>query len=199
MADDKQKHFGANLYTIPPGVPFLSTFAKNLLNGTLFPDFKYDENAPHKLAKALIYVPTRRAARELRSEISDLIGKGSIILPDIKPLGETDEDLGFFENDVSLDLTERDPISKIQSSLILGELIYAWKQSLPAVFDQQLKSVPLVAPANPADAIWLADELLGLIEAAENEEIDLKLIDKIDTQEHAQWWKLTLEFLKIAR
>lgn len=188
-----------NLYTIPPGVAFLPTFADALLNGTLFPEFRYNPNEPHHLANIRIYVPTRRAVRSLRAEFADQIGKGSVILPDIRPLGEVEDDLGFFDTSPDDEFSDFEAISPIQSKLILGELILMWKQALPQAFHAQLKTVPMVAPANPTDAIWLADELLSLIESAESEEIDLAGIDAIDAQDHAQWWQLTLEFLKILR
>lgn len=196
---DYAKRDQPNLFTIPPGVPFLSTFATHLLQGKLFENFSYDSQNPHLLSRCRIYVPTRRAARALRSEFADQIGRGSIILPEIKALGETEEDLGFFDAGTDADFSIKEPISKIQSTLILGELILAWKQALPKVFSEQLQSVPLVAPASPADALWLADELLSLIESAESEEVDLELIDNIELDDHAKWWQLTLEFIKIAR
>lgn len=188
-----------SLYTIPPGVAFLATFAEALLNGELFPDFKFNPDEPHHLANVRIYVPTRRAVRSLRSELADQIGRGSVILPDIRPLGEVEDDLGFFDTSPDDELSNLDAISPIQSKLILGELILLWKQALPKAFHEQLKSVPMVAPANPTDAIWLADELLSLIESAESEEVDLAGIDLIDAADHAEWWQLTLEFLKILR
>lgn len=188
-----------NLFTIPPGVPFLETFAKSLLQGDLDPSFRYQPEEPHKLARCRIYVPTRRAARALRSEFADQIGHQSVILPDIRALGEVDDDLGFFDKSSPDDLMQDEPISQVQAMLILGELILAWKKALPKAFSEQLKSVPLVAPANPSDALWLAAELLSLLESSESEEIDLGRLAGINLQEHAEWWQLTLEFLKIVR
>jgi ATP-dependent helicase/nuclease subunit B len=188
-----------NLFTIPPGVPFLETFAKSLLQGDMLKSFSYQPDQPHRLARCRIYVPTRRAARALRSEFADQIGHQSVILPDIRALGEVDDDLGFFDNTSQQDLMQDEPISQVQAMLILGELILAWKQALPKAFSEQLKSVPLVAPANPSDALWLAAELLSLLESSESEEIDLSRIAGINLQEHAEWWQLTLEFLKIVR
>ncbi len=188
-----------NLYTIPPGVPFLQTFAKSLLQGNLLSSFSYQPDQPHRLARCRIYVPTRRAARALRSEFADQIGHQSVILPDIRALGEVDDDLGFFDNMSPQDLMQDEPISQVQAMLILGELILAWKKALPKAFSEQLQSVPLVAPANPSDALWLAAELLSLLESSESEEIDLAGLAGINLQEHAEWWQLTLEFLKIVR
>ncbi|MBU2485202.1 MAG: hypothetical protein KKG78_08940, partial [Alphaproteobacteria bacterium] len=78
--------------TIPPGVDFLATLAGQIIAGGLVPGLAYNPEDPLSLAGATVFVPTRRAARVLRSELTDLIGKGSAILPSIRPLGETDDD-----------------------------------------------------------------------------------------------------------
>ena len=83
-----------NIFTIAPGAPFLTTLAEHLLDGTLVPGFKVGSD-PLALAKATIYVPTRRAARALRSEFARLSGVSAAILPAIRPLGEFDEDFDF--------------------------------------------------------------------------------------------------------
>ncbi|TGU07070.1 hypothetical protein EN799_67640, partial [bacterium M00.F.Ca.ET.156.01.1.1] len=57
---------------------------------------------------------------------------------------------------------------------------------------------PLVAPASPADAIWLARALAEVIDAMDTEEKDWEALQHLDTGDHAQWWQLTADFLKIA-
>ena len=74
----------------------------------------------------------------------------------------------------------------------------AWRNSLPAAITAVHAESPLVAPASPADAIWLARELADLIDAMETEECDWAALDRIDANDHAQWWQLTLAFLRIA-
>ena len=59
--------------SIPPGAPFLPTLADALLTGRLVPDFRVDGD-PLALADVTIYVPTRRAARELRSRLRRALG-----------------------------------------------------------------------------------------------------------------------------
>ena len=83
------------VFSIPPGVPFLPTLADALLGGTLVPGFSHDGD-PLALADATIFVPTRRAARQLRAEFAARAG-GTAILPTIRPLGDVDEDLDFFD------------------------------------------------------------------------------------------------------
>src|SRR5512142_2167920 len=85
------------ILAIPSGVPFLKTLAASLCDGRLTPLFRHDPGDPLSLAKVTIYLPTRRAVRVLRSEFVDLLGGRSAILPVIRPLGETDDDSGYFE------------------------------------------------------------------------------------------------------
>ncbi len=57
---------------------------------------------------------------------------------------------------------------------------------------------PLVAPASPADAIWLARNLAELIDSIETEDREWAELSALDAEDHALWWQLTAEFLKIA-
>ena len=70
--------------SIPPGAAFLPTLADALLSGRLVPDFRHGGD-PLALAGVTIYVPTRRAARELRSIFVERSAGGSAILPTDPP------------------------------------------------------------------------------------------------------------------
>ncbi len=189
----------SNVFTIPPGLPFLKTLAERLCDGSLTPDFRYDPADPLPLAGVTIFVPTRRSARVLRSEFVDLLGGRSTILPTIKALGETDDDSGFFDAEVPAILDLAPPLPGTARLIELGRLILAWRNRLPKVVLDIHAESPLIAPASPADAIWLARNLADLIDAMETEELNWDKLDKLDAGEHALWWQLTLEFLKIAR
>jgi ATP-dependent helicase/nuclease subunit B len=186
------------LFTIPPGVPFLKTLAAALCDGRLVEGFSHDPSDPLRLARATIYVPTRRAARALRSEFVDRLGGDSAILPVIRPLGEIDDDAGFFEPAVPAALELDPPIGAVDRLMELARLIFEWKKALPKAVSDVHSSSPLVAPANPADAIWLARGLVDLLESMENEECPWSALEELDAADHAAWWQLTLEFLKIA-
>ncbi|OAP38841.1 double-strand break repair protein AddB [Sinorhizobium glycinis] len=189
----------SNVFTIPAGLPFLKTLAEKLLGGVLTPGFRYDPADPLALAGVTIFVPTRRAARVLRSEFVDLLGGRSAILPVIRPLGETDDDSGFFDAEMPAILDLAPPLSGTARLIELGRLILAWRNRLPQVVLDVHAESPLLAPASPADAIWLARNLSELIDAIETEELDWDALDGLDAGEHALWWQLTLAFLKIAR
>ncbi|RVO50777.1 double-strand break repair protein AddB, partial [Sinorhizobium meliloti] len=188
-----------NVFTIPAGLPFLRTVAERLCNGELTPGFRYDPAQPLALAGVTIFVPTRRSARVLRSEFVDLLGGRSAILPMIRALGETDDDSGFFDAEVPAILDLAPPLSGTARLIELGRLILAWRNRLPQVVLDIHAESPLIAPASPADAIWLARNLAELIDAIETEELDWDALDGLDGGEHALWWQLTLAFLKIAR
>lgn len=184
--------------TVPPAVPFLKTVAAALCDGRVLESFRYDKADPLSLAKVTVYVPTRRAARVLRSEFVDYLGGQSAILPVIRPLGETDDDSGLFDVTAPEEMDLAMPISGTQRLLELGRLILAWRNALPQAVMDVHQTSPLVAPASPADAIWLARSLVELIDAMETEDRDWSDLDKLRTGEHSLWWQLSAEFLKIS-
>lgn len=189
---------GGRICSIPASLPFLKTVAANLIDGRLVPGFTYDPADPLALADVTIYVPTRRSARVLRSEFVDLLGGKSAILPLIRALGETDDDSGFFDEVAPALLDMAEPLSGPARLIELARLVLAWRNSLPAAVTSVHAESPLVAPASPADAVWLARNLAEIIDAMETEELDWAALDGLDVSNHALWWQLTAEFLKIA-
>jgi len=186
------------IFTIPPAAPFLKTVAASLCDGRLTDGFRYNSSDPLSLADVTIFVPTRRSARVLRSEFVDLLGGHSAILPVIRPLGETDDDSGYFDLAAPEEMDLALPIDGTARLLELGRLILAWRNQLPKIVLDVHSQSPLIAPASPADAIWLARALAELIDSVETEERDWADLRKLDTGQHALWWQLTAEFLTIA-
>jgi ATP-dependent helicase/nuclease subunit B len=189
---------GGRIYSIPASLPFLKTVAETLIDGRLVPGFTYDPTDPLALADVTLYVPTRRSARVLRSEFVDLLGGRSAILPVIRALGETDDDSGFFDEVAPALLDMAEPLSGPARLLELARLVLAWRNRLPAAVTAVHAESPLVAPASPADAVWLARNLAEIIDAMETEELDWSALDTLDVSNHALWWQLTAEFLTIA-
>ncbi|MEX3010866.1 double-strand break repair protein AddB [Hoeflea sp. TYP-13] len=186
------------LFTIAPGVPFLHQLARSLCNGELVNGFTHRADDPLGLSKATIYVPTRRAARALRSEFVDLMDRKAAILPMIRTLGENDDDAGFLEEDQPALLDLAPPVGNTERLLELAQLIMLWKQNLPKSVSEFHGDNRLIAPANPADAVWLARSLSELLEAMETENRPWSALDGLVGADYAIWWQLTLEFLKIA-
>lgn len=181
--------------SIPAGVPFLPTLAGALLEGRLVEGFARDGD-PLKLAVATIYVPTRRAARALRSAFVDMLGGSSAILPVIRPLGEFDEDAALFEPGPADDLALAPPIEALDRVLLLAPLVHAWKKRLPAHV-AALFGEDIVAPASHADAIWLARDLAALMDEVETVGADWTNLRGLAPEDLAHWWQVTLEFLDI--
>ncbi|MGG7517896.1 double-strand break repair protein AddB [Allorhizobium undicola] len=186
------------IWTIPPAKPFLRLLAQAVCDGRLCPGFRYDPDDPLSLSKVTILVPTRRAVRVLRAEFVEVLGGRAAILPQIRPLGEAEEDSGFFDADTPALLDLNPPISNTVRLLELAQLILAWRNKLPEIVRSIHADTPLVAPASPADAVWLARALVELIDAVETEERDWADLEKLDAQNFASWWQLTLAFLGIA-
>ena len=183
------------VFSIPPGAAFLPTLAEALLSGRLVPDFRHDGD-PLKLASATIYVPTRRAARELRAVFVEKSAGGSAILPTVRPLGEFDEDEAAFGEEGAGALDLAPPISAIDRLLHLAPLVRAWKKRLPAhvaaLFEEEM-----VVPASAADAIWLARDLAALMDEIETEGSDWTRLAELAPGSLSGWWQVTLDFLSI--
>lgn len=185
--------------SIPAGAPFLPTFADALLSGRLVPGFAHDGD-PLKLAEATIYVPTRRAARELRSIFVERLGGASAILPSIRPLGEFDEDAAIFDGlsagNGADELALSPPIGQLDRILLLTPLVQAWKRRLPAHV-AALFGEEVVVPASLADAVWLSRDLASLMDEIETGGADWTRLAGLVPEDLAGWWQVTLEFLEI--
>lgn len=185
-----------NVFSIPCGAPFLETLAKALISGELVQGFKPD-NDPLALASVTIYVPTRRAARALRSVFAKLSGSGTAILPTIKPLGEFDEDASFFDETGAEVLDENQPIGAEERVLHLAKLVRYWAGFLPAHVKALFGTDPMVVPTTAADAVWLARDLASLIDEVEREGGSWEKLNDLVPEELAGWWQLTSEFMTI--
>ena len=185
--------------SIPPGVPFLETLADALLAGRLVPGYAWDGD-PLKLADVTIYVPTRRAARELRAifaaRVGSQAGAASAILPVIRPLGDFDEDAVLFEDSGADALDLAPPIAPMERLMALAPLVQAWKRRLPAHV-AQLFAEEVVVPSSLADAIWLARDLAALMDEIETEGVGWAGLQGLVRDDLANWWQVTLEFLSI--
>ncbi len=186
------------LYSIPPGAPWLATFAKAFLDGEIVPGFGAHVG-PLRLAGATIYVPTRRAARALAVEFSKLTAKPVTLLPRIVPLGQIDaiETSLMFEEarttSASDDLPEA--IGEMQRRLDLARLILTFAASLRGA--ERAGAAPLIAPG-PAHAWRLAGDLAGLMDEMTIEGVDWAKLETLAPREFDHYWELTLKFLRIA-
>lgn len=190
------EHVLPRVFSIPPGVPFLSTLADALLSGELVSGFGYDGD-PLALADATIYLPTRRAARELRGVLVERLGNVSAILPVIRPLGEFEAELAdLLTEGGAAALDHAPPVGERERVLLLAPLVQAWKARVPAHV-AALFEEGVVLPASLSDSLWLARDLAALMDEIDTEEADWSRLAHVVPAELASWWQLTLDFLNI--
>src|SRR5438067_13101505 len=82
-----------NVFTVQASAPFLPTLLRALLDGKLVAGFPATHDAlALALARATLYLPTRRACRLARDVFLDVIEGRAAVLPRIVALGDIDED-----------------------------------------------------------------------------------------------------------
>ncbi len=155
--DERAQH----VYTIASDAPFLDILAGAVLRG-----FPYADGHPHpSLAAWTILVPTRRAARELQEKLLIASGKPALVLPQIRPIGDLDEDiLEVLRPSAGLP----DAISDIGREFALMALIEIWAAEHP-----QLRLAQELAEA-PQQTQSLAASLADLIDVMETEEVSFE-------------------------
>ena len=84
----------ANIFTLPPGVPFLKALARAILEGNL-PSLGGVAPDHLSLPKITLLLPTRRAARAARDAFLSVAETPAIIMPRIRPISEGEDDLSL--------------------------------------------------------------------------------------------------------
>jgi ATP-dependent helicase/nuclease subunit B len=191
------EHGHSRIFSIAPGIPFLPALVDALRSGTLVPGYPADASDPMALAQATIYVPTRRAARTLRSLLVETSPARSAILPVIRPLGDVDEDAAMFDmgSDAFFDLLP--PIGSTERLLLLARLVRPWRERLPDHVRALFGNEEIAIPATTADAIWLARDLASLMDQVETEAMGWSTLSNIVSEDLPNWWQVTLDFLGI--
>lgn len=106
----------AHVFTVASGVPFAAALMRGF-RARFGPD-------PARLAEAVIYLPTRRAARTFAEAFAREAG-GAALLPEFRPLNDADaDDLSFDPADDDLDLPPA--MAEMRRVLLLAALIRRW-------------------------------------------------------------------------
>jgi ATP-dependent helicase/nuclease subunit B len=193
----------SRVFTIPPAAPFLATFADALLDGRVIPGLSR-ASGPLALARAKIYVPTRRAGRALATELAQRAKYPAVLLPKILPLGALEGESGEAGFDNPLDARFPRAVGEIERRMILGGLILTWARNLKQAIVsidadgglRQTSDAMLVA-AHPADAWRLSGELAALIDEMIIENVAWRGLENLGG-EFDEYWRITLRFLDIA-
>jgi ATP-dependent helicase/nuclease subunit B len=189
----------STVFTIPASVPFLPALIGALRGGTLLPGFP-DGGGPLELARATIYLPTRRACRLAREVFLDTLDGDAAILPRIVALGDVDEDEIAFADAAAAELAEEalrlpPAITPLERRLLLAELILKWANS-PEM--RGTEGSPLIANT-PSAALGLADDLARLMDDMTTRQVSWGRLDGLVPEDLDSYWQLSLRFLKIAR
>ncbi|MFE1599364.1 double-strand break repair protein AddB [Methylobacterium sp. ID0610] len=187
----------SGVFTIPPGVPFLATLADALLDGTLVGPVGQD---PLGLSTVTLYLPTRRATRALAALLAERCGPAAL-LPRMVPLGEADEaelDLAAAPFGERQEAVLHPPIPALERRLILARLVQAWAAGIDRQLLPMEAEVPFRVPSSPADAVGLAADLEGLMDALTVEGLPWEQIAQAVEAEYSRYFSLTLDFVRIA-
>lgn len=167
------------IYNVPASCGFTDVLAQKFLD-------EYRENR-QALADVLFLLPNRRAVKALADAFVRVEGLSPMLLPRMMPLGEAEEDELFLTGGGSKEyLSGMFPaISGTERSLLFTKII----MSKPGDFGMEKMSLN--------QACFLAQELSGLIDLAENEQLDFAGLANLVPDDYAVHWQETLKFLKI--
>lgn len=170
-------HVSPRYFSIDQGRPFLADLARGLI--AAFGD---------DLARAEIYLPTRRAARALAGAILDAraeAGARASLLPRMRAIGDIDDDDGAaFAGEAADELDSPPAISGLARLLALARLVAA-------------KDRAFSGQENWPGALAAARELGRLLDSLYAEERDPALIAAIDAGALARHWAVSQRFLEI--
>ncbi len=162
-------------FAIPAHRPFLEDLAAGVLDWL-------GEQAPEALSDATILLPNRRAARAFTSALSALSGDRPVLLPQVRPLGDLEEDEPpFTPGELGLDLPPA-----------IAPLTRRFEMARMIVEDH----APGLAPMR---ALELADSLGAFLDSCHIEEVqDPERIATLVEADFAAHWQASADFLGMA-
>jgi ATP-dependent helicase/nuclease subunit B len=169
----------ANILTIASSAPFADTLARGLIARVDI------EKNPLALAETTIFLPTRRAVRTLSDTFARVLG-GAALLPEIRPLGDVDEDEFLFDP-LDGDIASPPSIAPLRRRLLLATLVQRWHEA------QRER------PIGFAQAASLARALARFLDEAQTQGADLSKLDGLVDAPLAGHWDEVRRFLVIVR
>jgi ATP-dependent helicase/nuclease subunit B len=178
---------------VPFGRPFLQTVASAVLNGDL-PRQGMPRPTPEALAGFTIYLPTRRAARAMQDAFLDASQGRALLLPQLRPIGDVDEDASLVAAAAAFAPTAAPAIGEAERLVALTSLVLRWSQ---AQRHGGSAATAVTGARTAAQAVALARELSSLIDQLETERVDPARLRTLVPEDHAAHWAKTLDFLDI--
>lgn len=158
-----------NVCHLPHGVPVLETVAAHLLDAT--------SGDPAALSRALVFLPTRRAARALGAAFLRAGGGRALLLPRMVAIGDIDSNPLFANDAAGLPPA----ITPLDRQCALACMISAHDRSI-----------------TPDRAMALAADLGALLDEAAEGERDLADLARLAPDRFAKHWQRNLGFLRLA-
>ena len=162
------------LYTIAPGRPFLDSLADGLLERT--------RDDPLRLAEITVLLPTRRACRALLETFLRRSEGAALLLPNLRPLGEVEDDALAIEDPSADEVAPAVPARRRQ--LLLARLIEAYAAHADA-------------SVSADQAIRLAEALARLIDQVATDRLSFAGLRNLVPADYAEHWQTTLDFLSV--
>jgi ATP-dependent helicase/nuclease subunit B len=189
-----------HVYTVAPGEPFLERLAAAILNGDLP---AAGGRKPHalELPDITVLLPTRRATRALQEAFLRVSGAPALLLPQIRPIAEGDEELSLITGIVNRETISGPddamplPISELQRRLALTGLVMAWSKVMRSG-EGAIEHIARGA-SSPAQAQQLAAELCRLMDMLETENVAIERLAGLVPDAYSAHWQHTLKFLEI--
>lgn len=164
----------ANVFTIPAGTAFAEALVRGIVG---------EKRDPLVLADVTIYLPTRRAMRTLAETFARVLG-GAALLPQIRPLGDVDEDDFLFDTE---DLLLPPVIEPVRRRLLLAALVQRWDSAR----DGERMTFAQAASA--------AQGLAQFLDEVERQGADLGRLETLAPAALAQHWSGVQGFLALLR
>lgn len=166
---------GPRWYAIEARRPFLEDLAAGVLDWL-------GDHPPEALSDAVILLPNRRAARAFTAALSKQAGGRPLLLPQVRPLGDLEEDEPpFSPGELGLDLPPA--IAPLTRRFEMARMIV--EDFRPGL--------------SPLRALEMADALGGFLDSCQLEEIgDLHRVATLVEGDLAEHWRESAEFLALA-
>ncbi len=163
---------GPRWFAVPAHRPFLEDLAAGVLDWL-------GDAPPETLSDAVILLPNRRAARAFGAALTRISGDRPVLLPQVRPLGDLEEDEPpFAPGDIGLDLLPA--IAPLTRRFEMARMI----------------TETLDPGLNPLRALELVDALGGFLDSCQLEEIeDPGRVATLVEGDLAEHWQASAEFL----
>lgn len=184
-----------NLFSIPAGAPFLDVLAQAMLDGRFGP--VHDPADPAAMARATLYLPTRRAARAFTAILAEKLGGKPLLLPRIVPLGDVDEAETALIGSGAWTEERIAPIEPLERRMLLTRLVDAWGRSANRSHLRLDPSEPSLVPATLGEAYGLAGDLAALLDQMQTEGVPVERLVGLDAARFDRVWQLNASFLAI--